>query len=56
MKFEDRYPLLRYDPTIEEEVMQWVVESVWMRGRVGAVLGPEKCGKSRLIGWLLAAL
>lgn len=38
------------------EAPPWLIENMWMAGRINALFGPEKAGKSRLLGWLLAAI
>lgn len=55
MRLDERFPILPYDPDIAHEPLEWWVESVWLRGKINAVLGAEKSGKSRLMAWLLAA-
>lgn len=39
---------------IKRKPVPWLVEGLWLRGKINLVLGPEKTGKSRLIAWILA--
>lgn len=34
----------------------WLVDKFWLQHGINLVLGPEKTGKSRFIGWLLARM
>ena len=52
----ETFPLIAYDPTAEAHPRPWIIETLVMRGKIGALLGPEKVGKSRLLCWWLAAL
>jgi len=52
----ERFPLLEYDPTLEPERPDWLIHTMWMNHKINGIFGQEKSGKSRLIGWLLAAL
>lgn len=44
------------DFSIEPTEDEWLVNGLWLRGGINAVLGPEKTGKSRLIGWILTQM
>lgn len=36
--------------------MDWLIDDLWQAGKINAVAGAEKSGKSRLIGWLLVGM
>lgn len=55
-RFRERFPVIPYDPEMESEPTPWLMEKLWMRGKINGVFGPEKSGKSRLLGWLLVSL
>lgn len=52
----ERYPIVPFDPNAEPTPVFWLVEDLWQLGKINAVFGREKSGKSRLLNWLLAAL
>lgn len=54
--FNERFQVVPYDPSIQAERIPWIIDTLWMAGRINAIFGPEKSGKSRLIAWLLASL
>lgn len=55
-QLDTQFPDIAYDPTILPRPKPWLIESLWMRGKVAALLGAEKSGKSRLLTWLIASL
>lgn len=46
----------RYQPDVPIRPVSWLVRGLWMPARINLLLGAEKAGKSRLLGWLLAAI
>ncbi len=54
--FEERFPLIEYDPDIKVDPIPWLVEGAIMGGKINAIFGMEKSGKSRLLCWLLASI
>lgn len=50
------YPSVPFDPNMQEEPKQWLIEDFWLRGKINAVAGFEKSGKSRLVNWLLVGM
>lgn len=52
----ERYPIVPFDPNSEPTPVYWLIEDLWQLGKINAMFGREKSGKSRLLGWLLAAL
>ena len=48
--------MIPYDASLAEEELPWIVENLWLAGRVNCMFGPEKSGKSRLLGWFLAGV
>lgn len=50
------YPSIPFDPNMVEETKQWLVEDFWLKGKINAVAGFEKSGKSRLVNWLLVGV
>jgi RecA-family ATPase len=42
--------------SITAEPYTWFLEPFWMKGKINMFFGPEKAGKSRMLGWLLAGL
>lgn len=55
-KFVERYPGEMWNPNAIPPPIPWLVDGLWLRGGITAVLGPEKSGKSRFIGWILAQM
>jgi RecA-family ATPase len=51
--FAQRFPRVRHDPHAVPPPVPWLVDGLWLRGKINALLGPEKAGKSRLIGHVL---
>lgn len=39
---------------IRRKPVPWLIEGLWLRGKINFILGPEKTGKSRLLAWILA--
>lgn len=54
--FGERFPGEVWNPNAIPPPVPWLVEGLWLRGKITAVLGPEKTGKSRFIGWVLAQM
>lgn len=50
------FPLRAYDPFVKPRPLPWLVDTLVQRGKIGALLGEEKSGKSRLLAWLIACL
>lgn len=50
------YPSIPFDPNMVEEAKQWLIEDLWLKGKINAVAGFEKSGKSRLVNWLLCGM
>lgn len=50
------YPSIPFDPDMVEETKQWLIEDFWLKGKINAVAGFEKSGKSRLVNWLLVGM
>lgn len=53
LNLDELFPVVKYDPSIKVPVAQWLVKGLWMKGRINAVFGPEKAGKSRFMNWVL---
>jgi RecA-family ATPase len=45
---------VRANRKIKRKPVPWLVEGLWLKGKINFILGPEKTGKSRLLAWLLA--
>jgi RecA-family ATPase len=45
-----------WDANAKPKDIPWLVDGLILRGGITAVLGPEKTGKSRFLGWLLAQM
>lgn len=54
--YDSLYPSVPFDPDMVEEPKQWLIEDFWLRGKINAMAGFEKSGKSRLINWLLVGM
>jgi regulatory protein RepA len=54
--FATRYPPVRHDPNAKPPPVPWLVEGLWLRGKINGIFGPEKSGKSRFICWILAQM
>lgn len=54
--FAERYPLVDWDKDAKPKPLPWLVDGFWLKHGITAVLGPEKSGKSRFIGYLLARM
>lgn len=50
------YPLVKYDPLMKAARVDWLIDGLWQSGKINAVAGAEKSGKSRLIGWFLVGM
>jgi len=47
------YPFTPMDPDMPEEKREWLAQGLIMKGKINLMFGPEKVGKSRVLGWLL---
>lgn len=56
MHLDELYPVVKYDPDMKTKRMEWLIDDLWQAGKINAVAGAEKSGKSRLIGWLLVGM
>lgn len=45
-----------YDPTVTTVATPWMVENLWMHGKINGMFGAEKSGKSRVLGWVMASI
>ena len=54
--FHALYPSVRYARNMSQEPIQWLVKGLWQKGKINAMAGFEKSGKSRLMNYLLAGL
>lgn len=54
--FGARFPPAVWNPDAVPKPVPWLVEGLWLRNGITATLGPEKSGKSRFIGWILAGM
>lgn len=52
--FVERFPSVGHSADAKPVAVPWLVDSILLRGKVTAVLGPEKSGKSRFICFMLA--
>lgn len=50
------YPTVKFDPAMKAKPVDWLIDDLWQRGKINAVAGAEKSGKSRLIAWLLVGM
>jgi RecA-family ATPase len=56
LDFAARHPGTVWNPDAVRSPMPWLIDNLWLRGGLTAVLGPEKTGKSRFICWLLSQM
>ena len=60
MRYDDflrRYPLSQFDPEREFPEPEWLIEDLWLGGgKINGLFGTPKAGKSRMLGWMLAAM
>jgi len=54
--WQSLYPSIRYDKNMVTDPVEWLIHGMWQKGRINAMSGFEKSGKSRLMNWLLAGL
>lgn len=54
--YAERYERMNWDANAKPKAVPWLVDGLILRGGITAVLGPEKTGKSRLLGYLLASM
>lgn len=54
--FNALYPSVRYSREMTYEPVEWLVTGLWQKGKINAIGGFEKSGKSRLMNWLIAGL
>lgn len=47
------FPIIPYDPSIKPKLVPWLVDGMFQLGKINAVFGFEKAGKSRLLTWLM---
>ena len=45
---------VRASRRIKRRPVPWLIEGLWLKGKINFILGPEKTGKSRLLAWILA--
>lgn len=45
---------VRANRSIKRKPVPWLIEGLWLKGKINFILGPEKSGKSRLMAWILA--
>lgn len=50
------YPTVRFDPDMKHERIQWLIDDLWQLGKINAMAGAEKSGKSRLLAWMLVGM
>lgn len=48
--------LIPYDPALKVIEPKWHLEGLMMKRAITGILGAEKTGKSRIIGWLIASM
>jgi len=51
--FVSKYNITPYDPKMKPEPILWAVEDIWQLGKINAMGGFEKSGKTRLMNWIL---
>lgn len=54
--FHSLYPSVRYSREMKHEGVEWLIHGFWQKGKINAIGGFEKSGKSRLMNWLIAGL
>lgn len=54
--FKTLYPLVKYDPEMVVNPVEWLIDGIWQRGKINGMSGFEKAGKSRFVNWLLAGM
>lgn len=54
--FAQRHPGVSHNPDARPEPLPWLVEGLWLKGKITALLGAEKSGKSRLACYLMAQM
>lgn len=54
--FHTLYPSVRYNRDMMQDPVRWLVKGLWQKGKINAMAGFEKSGKSRLMNWLLAGM
>lgn len=55
--YANKWPLNNvHEPNAKPPAVPWLVDGLWLRGKLTTVLAPEKTGKSRLIAFLLSQM
>lgn len=54
--WDERFPRVGHDANATPPDVPWLVDGMWLRNGINVLLGPEKAGKSRLIGFVLAQM
>jgi len=54
--FKSLYPIVRYDPSMKPNPVDWLIDELWQDGKINGMAGFEKSGKSRLMNWLLVGM
>jgi RecA-family ATPase len=56
-QFLETFPPTAFDPLKKFPPEQWIVEWLWLGGgKINGIFGTPKSGKSRFLGWMLAAM
>lgn len=51
--FDSAFPAHPYEPGAPRRALPWLVEGLWLEGKINVLSGMPKVGKSRLAAWLL---
>jgi len=52
--FTSKYTITKYNPLMKPEPVLWMIKDIWQLGKINAMGGFEKSGKTRLMNWMLA--
>lgn len=55
-EFAHRFPGMQHSASAVPAPVPWLVDGLWLKGKLTALLAPEKTGKSRFIAFLLAQM
>lgn len=53
---DELFPIVTLNPDLPNYKVPWLIEGIWQKGKINAVTGYVKAGKSRLLNWFLAHL
>lgn len=56
MNLDELFPIVKLGPDLPTHRVEWLIDGLWQRGKINAVAGYVKSGKSRLLSWLLTGV